>query len=619
VSAAWFRDATFNPLSFVMTKLLLKFFTIGVLFLGALPATQAAPNLLIILTDDQGYGDLSLHGNPYIETPNLDRLGKEGVQFDRFYVNSVCAPTRAALLTGRYPVRAGTHSVTRNREAFRPGEVTFGNAFQQAGYRTGYFGKWHNGAQYPNIPTGKGFDEFFGFTAGHINNYFDAVLLRGTSEEKSQGYVTDVLTDEAMAFMKPDAEAPFLCYLNYNAPHNPYQLPDSFYDPLVAEGLSPSAAGHFGMVKNIDENLGRLFDHLEKIGAWENTIIVFLTDNGAAGSAGRYYNAGMRGYKTSTHEGGSRVPFFISWPSAKWEPHVVAELAQHVDLYPTLVDLAGIEMPEGPPLDGVSLKPLIEKSAADWTERMLFTHNGIDETNRYPGAVRTPRYRLVTRIKGPQAGSQSVNRDETRTPWELYDMKEDPGEANDVAADHPELVVELSALYEDWVDDIFSEGLRRWPIPVGYDEQNPVQLHASQAYIEAPVAYAVGGFAHDWLTNWTDKSGEIAFEIDVVAAGAYEVEIAYTSSPENAGSVITVEAAGTSASATVAAFAPVDITLPHRDEASNERYRNREWGILKVGKLDLPEGVTKITIRADSISNGAVIDFKHLALQKSGS
>jgi len=599
-----------------MMNLRPKSFALCLLLLGTIASAQTSPNLLIILTDDQGYGDLSLYGNPYIETPHLDQLGREGVQFDRFYVNSVCAPTRAALLTGRYPVRAGTHSVTRNREALRPGEVTFGDAFQEAGYRTGYFGKWHNGAQYPNIPTGKGFDEFLGFTAGHINNYFDAVLLRGTKEVKTQGYVTDVLTDEAMAFMDPDSEEPFLCYLNYNAPHNPYQLPDSYYDPLMAEGLSPEAAGHFGMVKNVDENLGRLFAHLEKIGARENTIVVFLTDNGAAGSAGRYYNAGMRGYKTSTHEGGSRVPFFIHWPAANWKPHVVAELAQHVDLYPTLVDFAGIEMPEGPPLDGVSLRSLIEDPDADWPERILFTHNGIDETNRYPGAVRTPRYRLVTRIKGPQAGSQSVNRDETRTPWELYDMKEDPGEKNDIASGNPELVAELSGLYEAWIDDIFAEGLRRWPIAVGHDEHNPVRLHASQAYFEAPVAYAVGGFAHDWLTDWTDESGEIGFEIDVVEAGSYEVEIAFTSPAENAGSVITVEAAGSSASATVPAFAPVDIPLANRDEASNARYRNREWGILGVGALDLPKGIWKITIRAHSIPNGSVMDFKHLELRK---
>lgn len=583
---------------------------------AARAADESPPNVLIILTDDQGYSDLSLHGNPYIETPHLDQLGREGVRFDRFYVNSVCAPTRAALLTGRYPVRAGTHGVTRNREAMRPGEVTFGDAFQQAGYRTSYIGKWHNGSQYPNTPPGMGFDEFFGFTAGHINDYFEAELLRGTEEESALGYITDVLTNEAMQFIEANRDRPFFCYLSYNAPHNPYQVPDAYYDRVQAHGLSPAAAAHFAMCKNIDDNVGRLLHHLERLGLAENTLVVFLTDNGAAGQAARYYNAGMRGWKTSTHEGGTRVPLFLRWPAAEWEPHVVEALAEHVDLYPTLVDLVGIKSAEGPPVDGISLRPLIEDPGATWTERTLFTHNPIDETNRYPGAVRTPRYRLVNRIDGPQSGSQAVNRDETRSDWMLFDMKYDPAERHDIADQHPELVRELAALYEEWIDDIHAEGLRRWPLPVGHDEHDPVRLHASQAYFEDPVRYAVGGFAHDWLTGWTDDSGEIRFEVDANEGGVYDVAIAFTCPPEDAGSSVTVSGGSSSASAVVPSFAPVDIDLPNRDEASNERYRNREWGILPVGSIRLPEGVSTIRIKADSLAGDSVMDFKHLALTK---
>jgi len=589
--------------------------TLLLMSLGAVGAAER-PNVLMILTDDQGYGDLSLHGNPYIETPHIDRLGMQGVRFERFYVNSVCAPTRAALLTGRYPARAGTHSVTRNREALRPREVTLGDAFEQAGYRTSYIGKWHNGAQYPNTPPGKGFEEFFGFTAGHINNYFDAVLTRGTREERTTGYITDVLTNEAVRFMRAHREEAFFCSVNYNAPHNPYQVPDSYFDPLKARGVETNAAAHLAMCRNIDDNVGRLMEQLEVLGIAENTLVLFLTDNGAAGSPARYWNAGMRGWKTSTHEGGTRVPLFLHWPAAKWEPHEVEELAEHVDLYPTLMDLCGIELPEGPPIDGISLRPLIEDPEADWPERVLFTHNGIDETNRYPGAVRTPRYRLVCTIDGPQAGSQSVNRDETRSAWMLFDMKEDPGETTDIAKKHPEVVDALAAQYEAWVDYIHAEGLRRWPLPVGHDAHNPVRLHASQAYKRAPVAYAVGGFAHDWLTNWTSTEGAIWFEVDAAEAGRYAVEIAYTCEPENAGSEIEVRAGGSRVTATVAAAEPVAIDLPNRDEASNERYRNRKWGTLRMGTLTLPEGISQVRIEAQTVAGSNVMDFKHLSLEK---
>jgi arylsulfatase A len=391
-------------------------------------------------------------------------------------------------------------------------------------------------------------------------------------------------------------------------------VPDAYYDPMRARGLEPAAAAHFAMCKNIDDNVGRLLGHLERLGIDDNTIVVFLTDNGAAGRAAQYYNAGMRGWKTSTHEGGTRVPLFIRWPAAGWNAAIIEELAEHVDFYPTLADLAGVPMVDGPPVDGVSLRPLIEGNAADWPERILFTHNPLDETNRYPGAVRTPRYRLVCRIDGPQAGSQASNRDHTRSDWMLFDMKYDPGETTNIAAKHPDIVAELAALYEEWIDDVSAKGVRRWPIQVGHSAHNPVVLHASQAFFEAPVAFQVGGFAYDWLTHWSDLSGEISFELDVQQAGYYGLEIAYTCEPEDAGSILVVTAGEASASVTVPAFAAVEIDLPNRDEASNIRYRNREWGKLPIGKLFLPEGEIVIRMNAQKIAGGNVMDFKHLSL-----
>lgn len=595
----------------------MKRFAFSLLFLASQAVLSAAPNVLLILTDDQGYGDLSIHGNPHLSTPNIDRLGETGVRFDRFYVSSVCAPTRSALLTGRYTVRTGCHGVTHNREAVRPSEVTMGEALKSGGYRTGYVGKWHNGEQYPYTPQGQGFDEFFGFNNGHWNNYFDATLLRGATPEKTTGYISDVLTDEAIKFISASQDAPFFCYLSYNAPHSPYQVPDKYYDKFKAKGLDETLSAFYGMIENIDDNVGRLMAHLEKQGLAENTLVLFLTDNG--GTAGvKTYNAGMRGGKTSVHEGGSRVPLFMNWPGAKWQPHVAKPIVAHIDLYPTLLDLCGVKAPEGPQVDGISLRPLLEKETdVGWPERTLYTHNPISESNRYPGAVRTQRYRLVKEIKGPSAGSAAKPNDASAEPWRLYDMEADPGQDKNIANAHPDLVKELSAKYEAWVDDIFQDGLQRFPLPVGYKQHNPVELHAPQSFYDEPLHFASGpGFANDWLTGWTDASAKVWFDVDVVEAGTYAVEIAGTCPPEDAGSRLRLTANGSTLETTMPPAPAVEIPLPNRDAKSNERYRNREWTVLKLGQMDLKKGPVKLMMEAVSKPGSQVMDLKHVRLER---
>lgn len=581
------------------------------------PAFSASPNVLLIVTDDQGYGDFSIHGNPHLQTPNVDKLGQSGVQFERFYVNSFCAPTRAALLTGRWPLRTGCHGVTHNREAMKPSEVTMAEALKGAGYRTACIGKWHNGEQYPFTPQGQGFDDVFGFNNGHWNNYFDATLLRGTTPEKTHGYISDVLTDEAMKFISANQAQPFFCYLAYNAPHSPYQVPDAYFDKFKAKGFDDTLSAFYGMCENMDDNVGRLLAHLDTLKLTENTIVLFLTDNG--GTAGvKTYNAGMRGGKTSVHEGGSRVPLFMRWPAGKWQPHVVKPIVSHIDLFPTLVDLCGVKAPAGPKLDGVSLRLLLENADdAAWHERTLFTHNPIDETNKFPGAVRTQRYRLVREIKGPSGGSSAKANDGSAKSWQLYDMETDPGQKEDIAVDHPMVVKELSAQYDAWFKDISSEGLQRYPLAVGYDEQNPVELHAPQSYFDAPLEFASGpGFANDWLTHWTDAKAKIWFELDAVKAGDYEVEIAYDCPEEDAGSIISITAGESNLDGTVEAAPIHDIQLPHRDEKGKARYRNREWATLKLGTLKLPQGPVKLTLEALSMPGAQVMDLKHVRLQR---
>ncbi|MCA9051143.1 MAG: arylsulfatase, partial [Planctomycetaceae bacterium] len=334
--------------------------------------SETQPNVVVILTDDQGWGDVSCHGNPQIQTPHMDALAAEGAWFDRFFVSPVCAPTRASLLSGRFDVRTGVSGVTGRLEVMRSDEVTIAELFRDAGYRTGCFGKWHNGEQFPNNPAGQGFEEFFGFCGGHWNNYFDSTLEHNGRPVKTTGYITDVLTDAAIRFVTGDPGRPFFCYVPFNAPHTPWQVPDEWFDKCADRTSDRATQCAYAMVENIDHNVGRLLDALGE--QRHNTIVVFLTDNGPNGQR---YNGDLRGIKGSVHEGGVRVPLFISWPG-KIAPRKIDRIAAHVDLLPTLAELCGVAVESTKPLDGRSLVPLLNgtTTANDWPDRSLFTLYG---------------------------------------------------------------------------------------------------------------------------------------------------------------------------------------------------------------------------------------------------
>ncbi|MEZ6133405.1 MAG: arylsulfatase [Pirellulaceae bacterium] len=579
-------------------------------------AAAKQPNVLMIVTDDQGYGDFSIHGNPHLQTPNIDRLASESVRFDRFYVNSFCAPTRAALLTGRWPLRTGCHGVTHNREAMKPSEITLAEALKTDGYYSACIGKWHNGEQFPYTPQGQGFDESFGFNNGHWNNYFDATLLRSSQPEQTRGYISDVLTDEAIKFIATNRSRPFFCYLSFNSPHSPYQVPDRYFDKFKREGFDDTLAAFYGMCENIDDNVGRLLTQLEDLQLSDNTLVLFLTDNG--GTAGvKTYNAGMRGGKTSVHEGGSRVPLFMRWPAAKWQPHIATPIVSHIDIMPTLLDLCNIASDPGGKLDGVTLRPLLESvDSGGWPARTLFTHNPIDEHNKFPGAVRTQRYRLVREIQGPSGGSNARANDESATAWQLYDMQADPGQEQDIAAAHPDVVQELSDAYDRWFEDISRDGLERFPLPVGLSQHNPVELHAPQAFFDQPLHFANGpGFANDWLTGWEDLHAKVWFELEVMQAGDYTIELAFACPAPDAGSQVRVHAGDAVLETVIPAATAPEIPLPHRDEKSKTRYRNRRWSTLTLGTLKLPSGSAVLTIQPLSMPGKQIMELKHVKLQ----
>jgi arylsulfatase A-like enzyme len=567
----------------------------------------ARPNVLLILTDDQGYGDLGVHGNPDVATPNLDRFARDSVQFDRFFVSSVCAPTRASLLTGRWWLRTGVCGVTRGHEVMRASEVTIAETLRAAGYRTGLFGKWHNGEQYPLTPTGQGFDEFLGFMAGHWNNYFDAELTRGTQPEQTKGFITDVLTDAAVAFVERNRANPFFCYVPYNAPHSPFQVPDRYFDQHRAKGLSPELASIYGMVESIDDNVGRLLGALDRLGLRENTIVIFLTDNGP--TAVPRHNAGMRGMKASVHEGGTRVPFFVQYPARFKQPRVVREIAAHIDVYPTLLELCGVAVPaQQPRLDGVSLVPLLEGRSAGWPERMLFAYQspGTAPLRLFPGAVRTQRHRAV--LEGP---GEPV--------WRLYDMEADPGQKSDVAAKEPAVLKTLTAAYETWWRDVTRDGLDKPSIPVGYAEHNPVRLLAPQAELSGKIKFFIPqAYANTWTVDWTEVQDKISFPIEVARPGTYEVSIAYACAEADAGARVRARSGDTvtSGARVPAAVAP-HLPLAHRD-SGKPNYIDRPWKQLQLGSLSLKPGRQSLQIEAVEKPGTHVLELKHVELRRVG-
>lgn len=564
----------------------------------------AAPNVLLIVTDDQGWGDIQSHGNPVLRTPNLDRLAASGARFDRFFVCPVCAPTRASLLTGRYHPRTGAVWVTRGLETMRSSERTLAELLHEAGYTTGGFGKWHNGAHYPNHPLGQGFDTFLGFCGGHWNTYFDARLERDGRPEPTHGFITDVLTDAALAFIRENRDRPFFCYVPYNVPHAPFQVPDEPFERFRALGLDPTLASVYGMVEHMDANVGRLLATVDDLGLSDRTIILFLTDNGPNTDR---FNGGMRGRKGSVHEGGTRVPLFVRWPSRVAPGTTVSRIAAHIDVLPTLLEACSVPVPADLRLDGRSLVPLLtEVESPRWPERELFFHqfrNDRSPLSPTPGAVRTDQFRWVHDGKAPQ----------------LFDMRTDPGQERDLAAARPEVAATLSRAYDAWFRDVFAGYSGRPPIPVGFAEVPVVELPAPEAYLQGQLRYAGGaGWANDWITGWTDPAGTIAWELDVHEAGRFDVSLLYGCPVSSVGSRLAVIAGERRIVAEITRpFDPAP--APGPDRVRRTEVDERPWDVLRVGPLELPAGRVRLRVEALEKPGPALIDLKALRLSRAGS
>ncbi|MDF1712850.1 MAG: arylsulfatase [Akkermansiaceae bacterium] len=443
-----------------MTRSLLLILTL--LLPGHLAAADK-PNIILVMTDDQGYGPVGRHGHPWIKTPNLDKLYDQSTRLTRFLVSPTCSPTRSALMTGRHPLKNGITHTILERERMTLNATILPQVLKTAGYTSGIFGKWHLGDEEAYQPHKRGFDEVFIHGAGGIgqgykcscadvpgNKYFDPTIRHNGTFVKTKGYCTDLFFTAAMGWMKEakKADKPFFTYITTNAPHGPFIAPPSNTKRFTDLGFSPKTAGFYGMIENIDENMGRLMAKLAEWDLEENTILIFMSDNGMTGNgAGRgqlgkdkdgkqmmMFNAGQKGLKGSSDEGGVRVPFFIRWKGTLEAGRDISNVAAHIDLFPTLVDVAGATTP-GNQVEGRSFLPLLKDLKSSWPDRYLFTQKARWPTGSEPNkhqwknfAVRNHQYRIVDH--------------------QLFDMLKDPGQKTDIAAKHPDVVKEMRAAYE---------------------------------------------------------------------------------------------------------------------------------------------------------------------------
>ncbi len=460
----------------VFLKLFFIGAAVGTISSLALAGNQK-PNVILVMTDDQGYGDLGCHGNPILKTPEIDKLHAEAIRFTDFHVSPFCTPSRAALMTGNNPGYTGAYRTSSGRTMMHPDEKTVANLFADAGYATGMVGKWHLGDNAPHRPQDRGFQDVVWHRCGGIgqasdywgNDYFDDTYERNGAFEEFEGYCTDVFFREGLRFVEQNKERPFFLYLPLNAPHGPYRVPSEWAEPY--EGNKQVANPNFyGMIANVDHNMGILRRRLDELGLAENTILIFMTDNGTSAGAKFKglnseplvgYNAGMRGKKSSVYDGGHRVPFFIYWPNGGLTGgRDIETLAAHIDVLPTLADLCGIPVPESYDTDGISLKPLLDGSKEPWPrEHHVVQYHGGAYGNALPpgplaySVVLTERWRLVN------SDGQF-----------LYDIQADPAQRHDVASEHPEVVERLRALY-----DPFWERVSPRMTPVRIDIGNPAE------------------------------------------------------------------------------------------------------------------------------------------------
>jgi arylsulfatase A-like enzyme len=566
---------------------------------SALHAGEKArkPNIVIILSDDQGWGDFSINGNKNLKTPNLDEIARRGAMFDRFYVQPVCSPTRAEMLTGRYHPRGGVRGVSTGLERLNVGEFTIAQLLRAIGYRTGMIGKWHNGSQWPYHPNARGFEDYYGFTSGHWGEYFDPPLEHNGKPVRGKGYIADHFTDKAIEFIDKHKAEPFLLYVAYNTPHSPFCVPDEDWDrfknrPIEQRGVDGDKEDLavtrcvLAMCENLDRNVGRILRRLEELNLADDTIVIFFCDNGPNSVR---WNGGMRGRKGSTDEGGVRSPCFVRWPGKIAPGTVIPQIAGAIDLMPTVAGLTKAPLPKDKMLDGRDLSPLLLGKKVDWPERMIFSSVGGKVS------VRTQQHRL-------DAAGQ------------LYDMQADPGQTKDVSRANPEITRKLQQAIADWRKEMpFSKKDDR-PFPVGYAEFPMTPLPARDGIPQGGIRRSANAPNCSYFTNWKSKDDAMTWDIDVHTAGQYRAEILYTCAAKDVGSTIELRFKHAKTSAKVTqAWDPILLDKQDRVPRKGESYL-KEFRTLELAPVMLEKGRGILTLRAIEIRGDQVMDVRAVRL-----
>lgn len=566
------------------------------------------PNVLVFLADDAGWGDYSHSGNQTVRTPAIDSIAQGGVSLDRFFVCPVCAPTRAEFLTGRYHSRGGVRGVSLGEERLDLTERTLADAFRAAGYATGAFGKWHNGSQWPYHPRARGFDRYFGHTAGHWGEYFDAPLEDDGRMVRTSGYIVDVCVERAEAFIRKQHDRPFFCFIPFTTPHSPWAVPAGDWErfrerELRQRGANPDREKPdetrcvLAMMEHQDRCVGRILETLQQCGVRDNTIVLYFSDNGPNTAR---WNGGMRGQKGTVDEGGLRSVCYLSWPARLPQGLVVPQIAGAIDLLPTLTALAGVSRAGDLPLDGRDLSPLFSREPVEWSDRTIFSVWG--------GRVsaRNQRFRL----------------DDT---GRLYDMQSDPEQSTPVNAVHAEVAVRLQREVQEWRKEVLpanpdllrkvAGGVDPRPFTVGYAEFPITMLPARDGQPEGGIKRSSGAPNCSYFVNWKTRSDRIVWNVDVHTAGRYEVVIDYTCPAADAGSLLQLSCGASRLQGRVGpGWDPPLYTNQDTLPRPHGESQMKEFRPLQLGQVDLQSGQQQLELRAVEIPGDSVMDLRRITL-----
>jgi arylsulfatase A-like enzyme len=588
----------------------------GGLLLTAALASAKAPNVVVLLADDAGWGDYSFNGNRQVATPHIDGIAKAGAHFDRFFVQPVCAPTRSEFLTGRYHRRLGVYGVSTGQERMNPDEKTVADSFKAAGYVTGLFGKWHNGSQWPYHPLARGFDTFWGYTSGHWGEYFDAPLEHNGVMKTSKGYIVDVLTDKALQFIERNRSKPFLCFVPFTTPHSPWSAPAADWARFKEKPITQTATNAtlekpdetrcaLAMVENQDRNVGRILAKLKDLNLEDDTIVVYFSDNGPNGHR---WTGGMKGTKATTDEGGVRSPLFIRWPGKIAAGTQVKPIAGAIDLASTLEALAGVKRVGDRPRDGRDLSPLLKTGLdADWAPRQIFNTWGNNVS------VRTQTHLL------DGAGN-------------LFDMVADPGQSTPIQAKEPSLAKELSAAVAAWRKEMGisapaggkgkgkggngpGNAVDPRPIHVGYREFPTTMLPARDGEPRGGMRRSAAAPNSSYFVNWTKPEDAAVWNVEVVTAGTYIVTLDYACAVDAVGTPLEFSFEGTLLKGRIAeAFdsplKPEQDTLPRPHGESVMR----DFRTMTLGEVRLEPGKGELKLRAPEVRGKSVMDLRRVTL-----